>query len=84
MWGCHGVVAWFTQVNTNVGQKCIHYFSVLIFKTYMYYVFNIYMSYKKNTGGLWLCPDPTLLEKVFMPTGDILKEIDPRTNFLHM
>ena len=39
------------------------------------------MSYKKNTGGLWLCPDPTLLEKVFMPTRDILKEIDSQTNF---
>ena len=43
----------------------------------MYYVFNIYMYYKKNTGGFWLRPGPTLLDKVFRPTRDILKEIDP-------
>ena len=50
----------------------------------MYYVFNIYMYYKRNIGGLWLHPGPVLLEKVFRPARDILKEIDPQTDFLHM
>ena len=50
----------------------------------MYYVFNIYMYYKKNTGGLWLHIGPALLEKVFRLARDILKEIDPQTDFLHM
>ena len=48
----------------------------------MYYVFNIYMYYKKNTGGLWLHIGPALLEKVFRLARDILKEIDPHTDFL--
>ena len=52
MWGCHGVTAWLTQANTSVGQRCIYYFLVLISKTYMQYVFNMYMYYKKNTSGL--------------------------------
>ena len=34
-WGCHGVAAWLTQANTSVKQRCIYYFLVLIFKTYM-------------------------------------------------
>ena len=50
----------------------------------MYYVFNIYMYYKNDTGGLWLHPSPALLEKVFRLARDILKEIDPQTDFLHM
>ena len=47
----------------------------------MYYVFNIYMYYKRNTGGLWLHLGLALLEKVFRSTHGILKEIDSQTNF---
>ena len=39
----------------------------------MYYIFNIYMYYKRNTGGLWLHLGSTLLEKVFRPAHDIFK-----------
>ena len=34
-------------------------------RIYMYYVFKIYMYYKRNTGGLWLHPGSMMLEKVF-------------------
>ena len=34
-WGFHGVAIWLTQAKTNVGQRCIYYFLILIFKTYM-------------------------------------------------
>ena len=47
-------------------------------------MFSTYIYYKKNTGGLWLRLDPMLLEKVFMPALDILKEIDPHADFLYM
>ena len=50
----------------------------------MYYVFNIYTYYKSNTGGLYLRPSTALLEKVLRLGSDILKEIDPQTDFLHM
>ena len=80
-WGCHGVIAWLTQANTSVRQRCIHYFSVLIIKTYMYYVFNAYMYYKRNTGGLWLRLSLALSGEGFRPAHDILKEIDPHTDF---
>ena len=76
-WLCHGVIAWLTQANTNIGQSWIFYFSILINKTYTYYAFNMYMYYKRNTGSLWLRLDPTLSEKVFKPAHDTLKEIDP-------
>ena len=59
-------------------------FSVLILKTYMYYVFNIYMYYKRNTGGLYIRPGSILLEKVFRSACDVLKEIDPQTDFQYM
>ena len=35
-WGCHGIIVWLTQANTNVGQT---YFLVFNIKRYMYYVF---------------------------------------------
>ena len=54
---CHGVATWLILTNTSVGQSCIHYFSFLIFKTYMYYVLKIYMYYERNIGGLWLRPN---------------------------
>ena len=59
-------------------------FSVFILKTHMYYIFNIYMYYKRNTSGLSLRPSPMLLENAFKSARDILKEIDPLTDFLHM
>ena len=44
----------------------------------MYTLFSIFdsethMYYKRNTNGLWLRPNPTLLEKVFRPAHDIFK-----------
>ena len=39
----------------------------------MYYVFQIYMYYKRNTSGFWLHPGPAMSEKVFRSAHDILK-----------
>ena len=47
MWRCHGVAAWLTQANTNQAMMYILFFGFYI-KTYMYYVFNMYMYYKKE------------------------------------
>ena len=32
MWGCHGVVTWLTQANTNIDQRCIYCFLVFNIK----------------------------------------------------
>ena len=41
------------------------------------------MYYKRNTNGLRRRPDSTLSEKVFRSVSDVLKDIDPQTNFLY-
>ena len=40
----------------------------------MYYVFNTYMYYKRNTSGLWLYLGPALFGEGFKPARDVLKE----------
>ena len=59
------------------------FFLFLIFKTYTYYVLIMYMYYERNTSGLQHRPNPRLLEKVFRPARDVLKEIDSQSNFLY-
>ena len=38
------------------------------------------MYYERNTGGIWLCPDPALLEKVFKLAYDFKRNY-PHTMF---
>ena len=61
----HGVATWLIQSNTSVKQSCIFYFSILILKTYTYYVFKMYMYYERNIGDFQCLPGLVLSEKIF-------------------
>ena len=55
-----------TRVNTSVDTVYdIFWFSW--FKNLYVLCFKIYMYYKRNTGGLWLRPSPTMFRESFRP-----------------
>ena len=44
MWACHSVIAWLTQTNTSVRQRCIYYFLVFRIKTlYILCIHHVYV-----------------------------------------
>ena len=73
IWGCHGVVVWLTQANSSVGQRCIYCLLVFILKTYMYYIFIMYMYYKGTLVVSSFVLARRCLEKVFKPACNVLK-----------
>ena len=72
----HGL-PWLTLVSDRV-VYIIFYFNIL--NLYVLCFKNIYMYYERNTNGIWLCPDPALLEKVFKLACDFKRNY-PQTIF---
>ena len=72
-WGFHGITAWLIQANTNVEQRCIYYFLVLILKT----ICSIFLTCICIIKGTMVVFDFAMirrcLRKVFKSARDILK-----------
>ena len=79
-----GVLPWYithsrhTRVNTSVGTVYdIFWFSW--YKNLYVLCFQIYMYYKRNTGGLWLRPNPTMFREGFWSPMHFKEKINPQT-----
>ena len=69
------IITWSTYLGQHKCQAKYMIFSdFIISKTYTYYVFQMYIYYKRNTDGLRSHSSPTLSEKDLMINPWLLKE----------
>ena len=67
--GCHHDASLMFDIleSTLVWAPYMIFFCFHDIKIYMHYVLKSYMYYKRNTGGLWLRPGPTMFKEGFQP-----------------